>query len=441
MSSYPKGVRAQPPQAPSDYASTGATTGGAAPSVPVKDPTTDLLLWKNPIETGKYFGLSLLTLLILKKVNLITFFLRVLYTVIFTTGGIEFVSKVVLGQGLVSKYSLKECPNVVGCLRPRIEELLRHLPTYQAKLRTLVFADEPKQNMKAGLVLYFLHKFFSWFSVWTIVFLGVISAFTLPLVYHTHQEEIDAAVNHALKIARAKSAEFSKIASEKSRPYLEKLDCKLGPVSKFVKTQYANYNRASAAPKTTSSAAPQATTAGLAAKVPFEHSAAPTGSEEQGAYVSGHAPSATTAASRGVPSSRSAAAGAAGTAGAATHEAHPSEAFSQKQTSSPLQATAQTFSSHIPTETPTAGSTGISHHHLSDLNDEYNSHFGHDFSVHDVEDAANKASDKTGHKFPQVPSSNPLSSEANHDFSVDQLQNELRQNKDSLTQELNFNKH
>ncbi|GAV51872.1 hypothetical protein ZYGR_0AF03430 [Zygosaccharomyces rouxii] len=433
MSSYPKGVRAQPPQAPSDYASAGATAGGVTPSAPVSDPTTDLLLWKNPIETGKYFGLSLLVLLILKKVNLITFFLRVLYTVIFTTGAIEFASKVVIGQGIVSKYGLKQCPNVVGCLRPHIEDVLRQLPAYQAKLRTLVFAEEPKQNLKAGVVLYFLHKFFSWFSVWTIVFLGVISAFTLPLVYYTHQEEIDSAVNHGLKIARAKSAEFSKVVSEKSQPYLEKLDKKLGPVSKFVKTQYANANRAGSGVQTTSSAAPQASTAGLAAKVPLEPTA-----ESQGAYVSGHSPSATTAASRGVSSAQ-----APGVAGFSTHEAdvaHPHEAFSQKQTSAPLQSAAQSFSSHIPAETPSTGSTGTGHH-LSDLNDEYNSHFGHDFSVHDVEDAANKASEKTGHKFPQVPSSNPLSGEADHDFSVDQLQNELRQNKDSLTQELNFNKH
>ncbi|GCE98288.1 hypothetical protein ZYGM_004220 [Zygosaccharomyces mellis] len=434
MSSYPKGVKAQPPQVPSGYTSSGATTGGVSPSAPVRDPTSDLLLWKNPIETGKYFGLSLLVLLILKKVNLITFFLRVLYTVIFTTGAIEFVSKVVLGQGIVSKYGLKQCPNVVGCLRPRIEDLLKHLPAYQARLRTLVFAEEPKQNLKAGVVLYFLHKFFSWFSVWTIVFLGVISAFTLPLIYYTHQEEIDSAVNEGLKIARAKSAELSKIVSEKSQPYLEKLDSNLGPVSKFIKTQYANAYRAGSGAQTTSSAAPQASTAGLASKVPLEP-----GSESQSAYVSGHSPSATAAAPRGVSSAQASAAG-----GSTTHEAlastHPYETFSQKQTSDPLQSTAQSFSSHIPTETPSTGSTGAGHH-LGDLNETYNSHFGHDFSVHDVEDAANKASEKTGHNFPQVPSSNPLSSEADHDFSVDQLQNELKQNKDSLTQELNFNKH
>lgn len=385
MSSYPKGVRSQPPQA-------------AVPPVAARDPTKDLLLWKNPIETGKYFGLSLLVLLILKKVNLITFFLRVLYTVIFTTGAIEFASKVVLGQGLVSKYGPNQCPNVAGCLRPRIDDLLKQLPVYQCKVRTLIFSEEPKQNFKAGVVLYFLHKFFSWFSVWTIVFLGVISAFTLPLVYYTHQEEIDSAVNHGLKVARAKSAEFSQIASEKSKPYLEKLDQKLGPVSKFIKTQYANANRASAGAQTTSSAAPQATTADLAGKVPVE----PTPSE--GAYVSGHAPAATSAASRGVSSAQTKVDEAAAHAKAAS-----------------------------------AGPSGT--HHLSDLSEGYSGHFGHDFSVPGVQEAATKAFEKTGHKFPEVPTSNPLSGEAEHDFSVDQLQNELRQNKDTLTQELNFNKH
>lgn len=441
MASYPRGVRAEPPKVPSDYASaTGMNTGGGvAPSTAVRDPTCDLLLWKNPVETGKVFGLSLVVLLILKKVNLITFFLRVLYTVVFTTGAIEFASKVVLGQGIVSKYGLRQCPNVAGFVRPRIEDLLKHLPVYQAKLRTLVFAYEPKQNLKAGLILYFLHKFFSWFSVWTIAFLGVISTFTLPLIYHTHQEEIDAAVNRALKIARAKGAEFSQIASEKSQPYLEKLDKKLGPVSKFVKTQYANANRAGAGAQTTSSAAPHASTAGLAAKVPVEKtttSPSATGFEDQDAYVSGHAPSATTAASRGV-SSHSPSLGFSShspSLGAVTQEAtHPSGI------SNPLQSNAQSYSSHLPSEIPSTGGS-VSHHHLSDLNDQYKSQFGHDFSVHDVQDAANKGSQKTGHKLPDVPTSNPLSG-GDHDFSVDQLQNELKQNKDSLTKELNFNNH
>ncbi|QLQ81927.1 hypothetical protein HG537_0G01810 [Torulaspora globosa] len=219
-----------------------------------------LLLWKNPVETGKVFGGLLVGLLIVKKVNLITFFLRVLYTVVFITGSLEFVTKLLLGQGLVSAYGPKECPNTVGILRPQIDKVLLKLPVLQAKMRKLMFAYQPKNNFKAAVVLFFLHKFFSWFSVWTIAFVGVIGAFTVPLVYSIFQTEIDSAVDSGIRVAKTKTGEFSSMASEKTKPYLESLDSKLGPVSKFVKSQYHQANTVT----------PQSTTSKMAAEVPLE---------------------------------------------------------------------------------------------------------------------------------------------------------------------------
>lgn len=219
-----------------------------------------LLLWRNPIETGKVFGGLLVGLLVLKTVNLFTFFLKILYTVVFVTGSIEFVTKIILGQGLVSKYGLKECPDTVGLIKPHIDNLLKQLPVQQAKLRKLVFAYQPKNNFKAAAGFYVLHMLFSWFSVWTIALAGVISTFTLPLIYSLYQTEIDTAVDNGIKVAKVKTEEFTQLASEKSKPYLETLDSKLGPVSKFVKTQYHNAN----------TVGPQSTTNNLAAQVPFE---------------------------------------------------------------------------------------------------------------------------------------------------------------------------
>lgn len=219
-----------------------------------------LLLWKNPIETGKVFGGLLVGLLIVKKVNLITFFLRVLYTVVFITGSVEFVSKIVLGRGLITSYGPKDCPNTVGMLKPLIDDVLLKLPAQQAKLRKLVLAYQPKNNFKAAVVLYVLNKFFSWFSVWTMAFVGVIGAFSVPLVYSIFQTEIDTAVDNSIKVAKTKTEEFSTLASEKTKPYLETLDTKLGPVSKFVKSQYHKANTVT----------PQSTTSKLAAEVPLE---------------------------------------------------------------------------------------------------------------------------------------------------------------------------
>lgn len=225
-----------------------------------KNECCGLLLWRNPIETGKVFGGLLVGLLVLKTVNLFTFFLKIAYTVVFITGSVEFVTKIVLGQGLITKYGLKDCPNVVGMVKPHMDNLLKMLPVHLAKVRKLVFAYQPKNNFKAAAGLYVLHMLFSWFSVWTITLAGVICTFTLPLIYSLYQTEIDTAVDNGIKVAKVKTEEFTQLASEKSKPYLETLDNKLGPVSKFVKTQYHNAN----------TVGPQSTTTNLAAQVPLE---------------------------------------------------------------------------------------------------------------------------------------------------------------------------
>lgn len=220
----------------------------------------DILLWKNPVETGKYFFGSIIALLILKKVNLITFLLRVFYTIFLTTGTLEFLTKIILGQGIVTKYGIKECPNTVGLIKPYIDEILKQLPIQQAKMRMLVFAYVPKNTFKAAGVAYCLHKFFSWFSVWTILFVADLLAFTLPIVYHTYQKEIDAQLECACKTIKKESDKYSKLACDKIKPHLEKLG-----LAKYLQT---------------SSAAPNATSAKLAANVPVETTSATTTSAD-----------------------------------------------------------------------------------------------------------------------------------------------------------------
>ncbi|AMD20990.1 HEL291Cp [Eremothecium sinecaudum] len=214
----------------------------------------DLLLWKNPLETGKVFGGLVVALLILKKVNLVTFFLRVLYTTLFASSTIEFVSKVVLGQGLVTKYGVKECPNLPGMLRPKMEEFLKQLPYYQSQMRQLLFAASPQHSFKAAGVLYILHKLISTVRLWPLLMIGVVSTFSLPLVYKTYQREIDSAVEHGVKTAKTKSAEFQQIASEKASPYVKQVEEKLGPISQYLSPKSpSSSNAASAVPLSTAS--------------------------------------------------------------------------------------------------------------------------------------------------------------------------------------------
>ncbi|AGO10350.1 AaceriABL105Wp [[Ashbya] aceris (nom. inval.)] len=216
----------------------------------------DLLLWRNPVETGKVFGGLLVGLLVLKKVNLVTFFLRVLYTTLFLSSAVEFASKFVLGQGLVTKYGGQECPNVAAMLRPKLEAALGRLPAYQTQVRRLVFAASPQQTFKAAGLLYVLHILVSFFSVWTLGLLSVVGAFTVPVVYHKYQREIDDAVQQGLTLAKAKSAEAQKMASETAAPYIKQIDEKFGPVSHYLIPKSASSSGPAAqkaAPSTASS--------------------------------------------------------------------------------------------------------------------------------------------------------------------------------------------
>lgn len=190
----------------------------------------ELLLWKNPLETGKYFFGSLLVLLTLKKVNLITFFLRVFYTIFFITGSVEFLTKAFLGQGLVTKYGVKQCPNTVLYIKPYIDEFLKQLPVKQAKFRKLVFAEIPKNTFKASLVTYCLHKLFSWFSLWTLLFVADLSIFILPLVYTKYQKEIEATLCKLNKCGKEKLSQgFNQVCGQ-LEPHLKKI----GPLNSIL---------------------------------------------------------------------------------------------------------------------------------------------------------------------------------------------------------------
>ncbi|SCU85284.1 LADA_0D06656g1_1 [Lachancea dasiensis] len=227
----------------------------------------ELLYWKNPVETGKVFGGALVALLVLKKVNLLTFLLRTLYTVLLTTASIEFLTNLFLGQGLVSRYQPQRCPDTVAFLKPRVDAFLTQLPPYQTKLRKLAMAQSPKCTFKAAGVLYVLHKVFSVLSLWSTLFIGTVALFTAPVIYKTFQKEIDATVAQGVEAGKYHASNLQSNVSEKASPYVKQLDQKLGPVSGFIKSKLPATRVAG------SNVTAESSTAKLAAQVPLEEPA------------------------------------------------------------------------------------------------------------------------------------------------------------------------
>ncbi|KAH3902111.1 related to Reticulon-like protein 1 [Saccharomycodes ludwigii] len=175
----------------------------------------DLLLWKNPVETGKVFGGLLLLLIFIKKINFITGTLTIFYYVTFITSVVEIVTKKFMGQGLITRISPKTCPNIVSLIKPKIDRFLVELPKYQAQFRELIFANKPCLSLKASVVAYVSCKILSLFTLWTFSLLAVFGTFTLPLVYAKNQEVIDEHVARVVKLTKQKTNEYSDLCCKK----------------------------------------------------------------------------------------------------------------------------------------------------------------------------------------------------------------------------------
>lgn len=198
-----------------------------------------LLTWKEPVKTGKVFGGLVAALIFLKSVNVLSLFFRLASLVLAVSATAEYGGKLILGQGLVTKFrpaklSTSFSSRATGCL----ETFTKELPALESEGQELLYSVNIENTLKSAGLFYILYKITSWVSLYSLVFTSVVLAFTLPFVYEKYQDEINAGLKQATDIANEKYQETSKIVSEKAAPYLKQADEKLGPVSDFIKSKY-----------------------------------------------------------------------------------------------------------------------------------------------------------------------------------------------------------
>lgn len=178
----------------------------------------DILLWKNPVQSGKILGAALLAIVIIKNLKF-THILSLIYKLAFTLAVINLVSAKAVKYQVITKYvQPNKCPNIVGFAKPRIDNFLINLPGYQLKFRTFLFAENPLHTIKVCSGLYIIVKLLNSLSFTTILLIGVLGAFSLPLAYNKNQKVVDEQVVKFHKLA------VEKIESSPLKPYLEKLN-------------------------------------------------------------------------------------------------------------------------------------------------------------------------------------------------------------------------
>lgn len=143
----------------------------------------------------------------------------------------------VTGQGFVTKYkgsakSYAQCFNTN--VLPHVADFTEQL---EAQFNKIVYAHDIESTLKAAGLSYILYKVTSWFSLYTLIVVSVVLAFSVPAVYFKNKKEIDAAVAQYSKLAKDKSGEYAKLAHAKAAPHIDTLVKKTGPVGNFISSK------------------------------------------------------------------------------------------------------------------------------------------------------------------------------------------------------------
>lgn len=210
-----------------------------SPAAPLASSSScGLLTWEDPVASGKVFG-AIIAALILVKVNVVSLVFHLLYFALLVSAAAEYAGKLVTGQGFVTKY--------LGSVPKSHSETLRSkvLPAVgdaagaaEAYVHKIVFAQDIESTLKAAGVSYIVYKLTSWFSVYSLLVVSVLLAFSVPPFYKANKKEIDAAVAQFTKVVKDKTAEYTELAHKKAAPHIETLTKKSGPLGSFIQSKF-----------------------------------------------------------------------------------------------------------------------------------------------------------------------------------------------------------
>ncbi|SGZ46575.1 CIC11C00000001808 [Sungouiella intermedia] len=227
---------AVPPVSSDSFAASQGSSAGSTPITSISP--CALLTWQDPVATGKVFG-ALIGALILFKVNVAPLVFHGLYIGLLVAAAAEYAGKLLTGQGFVTKYLGNRPKSHSQTFRkqvlPAVGDVAGALEAYVHKV---AFAQDIESTLKAAGVSYILYKLTSWFSVYSLLIVTVLLAFSFPPFYQANKKEIDAAVAQYTKIVKDKTSEYTALAHKKAAPHLETLSKKSGPLGSFIQSKF-----------------------------------------------------------------------------------------------------------------------------------------------------------------------------------------------------------
>lgn len=199
----------------------------------------DLLTWRDPVKTGKVFAGLVFSLILVKYVNLLSLFFRLATYALLASGAAELSGKLVTGRGFVARFKPEDLSDKVSTKVLDCSEILKkRLPDFEKEVQKIFYAEDIEKTFKVCALTYILFKITSFFNLYRLLFGSTILTFTIPYVYDRYHTEATRIIQEFLKEATLKVKEQLQVIQEKSTPFLEKAQDKLGPVSQFIHSKY-----------------------------------------------------------------------------------------------------------------------------------------------------------------------------------------------------------
>lgn len=176
--------------------------------------------------------------LVAVKINVATYFFNFVYLALLAAAAAEYSGQLLSGQGFVTKYlGDPQCYSkyVKDTLLPAIGNTF---DCFEKKTIDIVYVKDLEKTLKAAGVAYILHKITAYFSVYALVWVGVIFMFSVPPFYQAHQGEIDATFARFKTCAAAQAKQLATCAKCKLGPWLDQVIEKTGPVGNFIQSKF-----------------------------------------------------------------------------------------------------------------------------------------------------------------------------------------------------------
>ncbi|SCU89248.1 LAMI_0D12882g1_1 [Lachancea mirantina] len=189
------------------------------------------LAWDSPAATAKTFFGLIAVLLAFKFVNLASLLFRCGYLVLFTTGSVEFLFRLVFQRPLLGQIDIDGNSEWLEKLKKHTDAALGRYERLNIAAELNQFISSPAATLTSVVILYFASWCSSKGSGFAALVVLTTSVFAIPFIYEAFGPEINALQNQLVLQARAGRNHVTSVLSR--NPRIKKLMGRLeAPASK-----------------------------------------------------------------------------------------------------------------------------------------------------------------------------------------------------------------